>query len=177
MADAKRPNYLAALWGVLGFVALIGHALLRLVPIAVEPIEQGAMDPVHWLAALVWVVFMLYSEAYRGFHLAFSPRLAARAMHLADNPRLLHVVLAPAYVMGLFHATRRRLIVSWGVLIGVIALVIAVKGVEQPWRGIVDLGVVIGLLAGTMSVLWYFARALRGASMPVHPDVPAVKQS
>lgn len=174
MSEAKRRNYLIACWGVFGFVAIIAHALTRLTPFAIEPIEQGMMEPLHWAVAGAWIVFMLYSEAYKGFHLAFSPRLAARAMHLAENPRPLHAIFAPAYVMGLFHATRKRLIVSWCLLVGIVALVIAVKELAQPWRGIVDLGVVIGLFAGTLSVLWYFARAARGDAMPVDPDIPAM---
>ena len=43
-------------------------------------------------------------------------------------------MLAPVYSMGLFHATRKRLATSWGMLIGISAIVAICKRVPQPWR-------------------------------------------
>ncbi|MEM7248939.1 MAG: hypothetical protein AAF533_26665 [Acidobacteriota bacterium] len=172
MSSRERPLLAAAWWGVLGFLALIVKALWMLTPIALAAFRSESMGALHWVLAAAWIVFMIYSEGYRGFHQAFSPRLAARALHLAHHPRPLHVALAPAYVMGLMHATRKRLIVSWCLLLGIVALVIGVRMLSQPWRGIVDAGVVLGLTVGGISVVYHFHRQLGGAESPKDPDVP-----
>ena len=120
----------------------------------------------------MWVAFNAYSEGYRGFHRNFSPRVIARAQHLHAHPRALHVALAPLYCMGLVHATRRRLITSWSLTLGIVAIVVAVRQLAQPWRGIVDAGVVVGLAIGVLSILFYVGRASAGIAMPVSADVP-----
>jgi len=146
---------LAYVWGVLGFLALIANGLWRLTPIAWEPIAGGNLLWYHWPLLAGWCGFMLYTKAYRGFHRAFAPRFAARAAELARHPKLLPVILAPAFCMGLVYASRRRLIVSWSVLGAITLLVIGMRMLEQPWRGMVDAGVVLGLAAGSLSVLWH----------------------
>lgn len=168
----EPPLWLAAYWGVLGVLALVGNAIWRLTPNAIEPIRDGSLTWWHWIVWAVWVAWMLVSEGYKGFQKQFAPRVAARAMYLARHPRPHAVVLAPLFCMGLFHATRKRLIVSWAVLLGIVTLVIIVRQLAQPWRGIIDAGVVIGLAYGVVCVLWFFGRALAGHPSPVPPDVP-----
>jgi hypothetical protein len=74
--------------------------------------------------------------------------------------------------MGLFHATRKRLVVSWSVLSGVVVLVVAVRMLEQPWRGIVDAGVVVGLAWGLLALACNTVRAVRGLPVPGSADLP-----
>jgi hypothetical protein len=74
--------------------------------------------------------------------------------------------------MGLFGATRRRLIVSWCLYAGLVVVIVSVRQVPQPWRGVIDAGVVAGLALGVLAVLYYVALALRGEPMPVPTDVP-----
>ena len=50
-------------------------------------------------------------------------------------------------------------------------LVIVVHQLPQPWRGIVDAGVVLGLAWGLVSFLVLSARALRAGVYPVDPEV------
>jgi hypothetical protein len=171
---SKSPEllYLAAFWGVLGFVAVMAKALWQLTPIALEPLRDHSMTTLQIGLYAGWVVFMAYSEGYKGFQRQLAPRMAARSLYLARYPRPLWVLLAPAFCMGLFHATRRRLIVSWVILIGVVILVIAVRQLAQPWRGMVDGGVVVGLTWGTIAVLWYFILALTGRVPAISLDVP-----
>jgi hypothetical protein len=167
-----RPLPLAAIWGVGGVAFMLVMALARLGPVALEPIRTDALS--GWQVALYggWVVFMAYTEGYRGFQLAWSPRVVARALHVARRPRPHLVVLAPLVCMGLLHATRKRLIVSWTLTIGIVTLVILVRQLPQPWRGIVDGGVVVGLGWGLIALLWFFGRGLCGKDMPVPADVP-----
>lgn len=153
--------------------ALLVKALWQLTPMALEPIRDHALS--SWQIALygLWVVFMAYSEGYKGFQLQMAPRVAARSLYLAQNPRPLWVALAPFFCMGLFHTTRRRLIVSWSIFIAVIVLVIAVRHLEQPWRGMVDGGVVVGLGWGLTAILWSFYLSLTGRLTDISPEVPS----
>lgn len=165
-----RIGQLAALWGVVGYTLLIAKAVWRLWPYVLELFAASGLGWYHVAALIGWVGLMLYSEAYRGFHLAFAPRFAARAVDLARRPTLLRALLAPAFCMSLMSATRKRLIVSWVLVCGIVALVLTLRMIDQPWRGIVDAGVVIGLVTGTLSVFWFFGRAMIGATMPLAPE-------
>ncbi|HEY5946260.1 MAG TPA: hypothetical protein VIV40_12245 [Kofleriaceae bacterium] len=160
----------SAIWGIAGVVALLGNAIYRLTPYSLELCELS-LDAVELVSLVVWVAFNAYSEGYRAFHRMFSPRVVARARTLA-GARPLFIVLAPLYCMGLFHATKKRLIMSWSITVGVVMLVVIVRSIDQPWRGIIDAGVVIGLGFGVASILYYTARALAGHAMPVPPDLP-----
>jgi hypothetical protein len=170
-----------ASWGVFGVLALLGQAMWRLTPLALEPLQQGMMTGFQWALYISWAVFNAYAEGYRGFQRSFSPRVVARAIHLSHHPKALHVALAPLFCMGLFHAKRRRLIASW-VLTGVIILlIIVIRQIPQPWRGIVDVGVVVGLAWGALSIIALFVRALGGNvpendSLPIH-DLPPTEAS
>ncbi|TNE92232.1 MAG: hypothetical protein EP330_02570 [Deltaproteobacteria bacterium] len=147
---------LAAWWGIVGVHLTIGNAIVRLGAKGVDAMTSG-LSAGQWALLVVWVAFMLYSEGYRGFHLRYSPMVVARAKTLKHAP-LLHKLLAPAYVMGLFHATLRRKIMSYGVIAAVSVVVMFVRQLDQPWRGIVDVGVVLGLLTGLASIsYWAFS--------------------
>ncbi len=168
----SRAFYALTLWGVLGFCLLIVRAIWRLTPLAYAPIREGNLTDLQIAVGAIWVVFMLYSEGYKGFQRKLAPRLVARAMYLARHPRLHHAVLAPLFCMGLFHATRKRMITSWSVLAAIVALIVLVHQLEQPWRGIVDVGVVLGLVWGLVAVLVYLVLGLSGRSRLASPDLP-----
>ncbi len=121
-----------AIWGILGIIVLVGRALWRLTPIALEPIADGSLTPFHWVVMGAWIVFNAYAEGYRGFHRRFSPRTVARAFYLVDNPSPLRVILAPAFCMGLFGATRKVFITAWAVVIMVVLLVMLIRVLDQP---------------------------------------------
>lgn len=158
-------------WGVLGVVALLGQALWRLTPLALDAIRHG-LAPWQWGVMTLWILINAHAEGYRGFHKRFSPRVVARALHLGRHPRPLFVVFAPFFCMSLFHATRRGKIVARVLVVAIIGLVILVRSLEQPWRGIVDSGVVVGLGLGTASLLYFYVRALLGQAPPADPELP-----
>lgn len=162
---------LGAGWGVLGVIALLVEAELRLAPKAAE-VLTGGLSPLHWAIVIGWVAFMGYVEGWHGFHLRFSPRVVARAATLIEHPSPTRVLLAPLFCMSLFHASRRGLVVAWGVWIGVVALIVAVSTMAPPWRGIIDVGVLVGLGTGTLSLFWHAARALAGLPPEISPDLP-----
>jgi hypothetical protein len=160
------------LWGAGGVLGILVNAIIRLTPIALQPLRDG-LSPALTAVYLLWALWMAYTEGYRGFHRAFAPRVAARALALADRPRPALVVLAPLVAMGLLHATRKRAIISWSVVVGVTGLVLLVRNLEQPWRGIIDGGVVLGLSLGALSVLYFLIAALRGRPPAIAADFPA----
>jgi hypothetical protein len=165
-------GWVALAWGVLGFFMLLVNALYRLTPIAWEAVDGGLLVWWQWIVLAGWVLVMAYAEGYKGFQKRFSPRFAARAMYLAEAPSVGRALLAPFFCMGLFHAKRRVIFAAWGVTVGVIILVIAVRQLAQPWRGIVDAGVVVGLAWGLIACVGYVIQAVRRQPLPSGPEVP-----
>lgn len=79
--------------------------------------------------------------------------------------------------MGLFHATSKRLTVSWCVTLGVAGIVAVVKKLPYPWRNIVDAGVVAGLSWGSVSMLVLLVKSLyQGKSPDIDPALPNEKE-
>ncbi len=161
------------LWSVGGVLALLVQAIVRLLPRALEPIQDGSLGLAGALAYFAAIVAMAYAEGYRGFQKQFSPRVVARALALAEDPKPLLILLGPIYAMGLIHATRRRLIGAWVLLLGIIGLIMLVSLLDQPWRGAVDAGVVVGLSWGVLATLAILIRAYSGTPPDVDPDLPA----
>jgi hypothetical protein len=134
-------------------------------------VETG-LSAKQWALLLGWALLLVVVEGYRGFQRSFSPRVVARAWHLGRNPSLLTGLLAPLYCMGLMHASRRRLVGSWLVLASIVGLVMLIRTLEQPARGIVDAGVVAGLAWGLVATVIFVARALRGEIPAVSLELP-----
>ncbi len=160
-----------ALWAVASVVVFLLHAVYRLAPLTMEALE-GGLSTFQWVVMVTWVVVNAHAEGYRGFHRRFSPRVVARAMHLAEHPTPLRVILAPFYCMSYFGASRRGMIVSRCVTAGIVLIVVVVRQVSQPWRGIIDAGVVVGLSIGVLSLLYYAGRAVGGRPADFDPDLP-----
>ena len=130
------------------------------------------LTPGLWAVYALWVVFQAYSEGYRGFQLRFCPRVMARAVHLGRHPRPLHLLLAPLFLLSLIHAPRRRLIVRYVFLAALILLIALVRQLPQPWIGIIDGGVVLGLGWGVIVLWWLLGRYLLGYGSPDPIDLP-----
>ena len=162
----------AGAWGIAGTLLLLLDAIVRLAPIAAEPLLSGTAGTGALLAYVGSAVFMGYVEGYRGFQLRFSPRAVARARGLRDAAWWVRL-LAPLCCMGLVYATRRRLIASWGLVVGIVTMIVLIRWLPQPWRGAVDAGVVVGLSWGSLALLADTARAVLGTTEPVDPEFPA----
>jgi hypothetical protein len=162
---------LGAVWGIGGLSLLFGSALFRLYPYAEEMCGMD-FEWVHWVALAASLLFMGYAEGYKGFHLKFSPRCAARALYLRSNPTVARALFAPLFCMGFFHATRRRKIVAYSLTTMIVLLIMLVRKLDQPWRGIVDAGVVLGLGWGLVSVWLFSIKAFFGKNFTVSPETP-----
>lgn len=159
------------IWGTLGVCALLGWAIYRLTPRAMEAIN-GGLNAWQWIVLVIWAFFMLVAEGYRGFQKKFSPRTAARIRYLRDHPDPLRAVLAPFFCMGYFHAKKKTRIVAICLTSGIVLLILLVSLSPQPWRGIIDFGVVLGLSYGLISLLAFTFQALTNPDYPHSPETP-----
>jgi hypothetical protein len=74
--------------------------------------------------------------------------------------------------MGYFHADRRTRIVAHALTFGIVVLVLLVRLLPQPWRGIIDTGVVVGLTWGLVSLAVFTIRAFAHGRPDASPCVP-----
>ena len=162
-----------AAWAVGGVVAILVDAILRLLPLALEPIllDELSIGIVGALAYVAAILGLGYCEGYRGFALSFSPRTVARALHVG-RASLPLVIAGPLVAMGLLHAKPRRLLTSWALLVMIVAFVLLVRQLPAPWRGAVDAGVVVGLGWGVVSLVLGLFRAVRGEPPDIDADWP-----
>lgn len=157
----KTTGWIAAIWGVMGIVGLLFFAIYRLYPYVLE-LRDTPNSPLQILLLCVFVLLMAYSEGFRGFQKSFSPRVVARAKYLKDSGSIKEKILAPLFCLCLMGATRKRLSISYTLIIGLWMLVYFMRFVTQPWRGIIDAGVLVGLSWGVISVIWLSVTALLG---------------
>ena len=159
-------------WAIVGVSALLLRAIIGLSPHAASAIESG-LSAWQWTALVGFALFMLVAEGYRGFQKKFSPRTAARVKYLRDHPTLLRVLLAPVFAMGFFHANRKTRLTAYILTTSIIILVITVTFFcPDPWRGIIDFGVVLGLGWGLISFWIYTIKALTNKNYPHSPETP-----
>ncbi|AUX24338.1 hypothetical protein SOCEGT47_048750 [Sorangium cellulosum] len=168
----QRLRLAVVLWGVLGVALVLVEAVYRLAATAARSLTTHTLTTGQLTLLAVWTVVIAYVEGYRGFQQRFSPRVVARALYLAEHRRPLHVALGPLFCMALVHTTRRRLIATWALTLGIVALILLVRQMPPPYRAIVDAGVALALAWGTISILVFLAQALAGRPPGVSPEVP-----
>lgn len=167
-------GFLGFVWGVGGVLTLLLFAVFRLSPMAFE-LADFNLSTLHWTALSFSMAYMAYAEGYRGFHKSFAPRLVARARYLLRHARPTEAFLAPLFCMGYIYASRRRMVLSLSLTAMIVCFVLIVRLLPQPWRGIVDAGVVIGLLLGIASIVFYLVQSIvRPELLTLSPDVPGV---
>ena len=167
---------LAYIWGIGGVLLFLIFAIYRLAPMALA-LQYISMGFFHWVLLIFSVIYMAYAEGYRGFHLGFAPRVVKRALYLMRKPKLRLAIFAPVFCMGYIHATKRRQISSLGLTGLIVCFVVLVRLLPQPWRGILDAGVVTGLTIGCLSIIYYifYARG-RPEVISISSDVPGERE-
>ncbi len=175
MADkpnqSSRLGTAGAVWAVVGFAWILLDAIIRLARIAWQAVGQD-LSVLQYGVLIVVVIVMAYSEGYRGFQKSFSPRCAARAYWLYKNPEALPALLGPLFIMGFFRATRAPFLFAWVGTFLIVLAIIALQMSPQPWRGIVDAGVVVGLSWGLVSFLISVRRVFKTGHSPVAAGIP-----
>ena len=162
---------LAATWGLLGVSLLLLFALWQLYA-QVEVLLSYPLESLHYLLVFPWILWMLYMEGDKGFRRAFAPRVAARALCLAQGATWPQTLLAPAFCIGYFGASKRRVCASYLLTLMIIILVILVKQLPQPWRGLIDLGVLLGLAYGLVFLLYFTCRTFHENTPLIDPQLP-----
>ena len=160
-----------AIWGVTGVVWLLVFAIIRLSQTTYEALAFE-MSWMHYLVLFGNSLFMAHAEGYKGFQRSYSPRVVARARYLLTNPTATRVLLAPLFCMGFFYTTRRRLIASWALFVAIVLLILMFRMLPQPWRGILDAGVVVGLSWGVVSILVFSGKTILGYPLQFSPETP-----
>jgi hypothetical protein len=168
---ASMTGAVGAVWGVAGVFLIVGLAVVRLTPVALDAFAFP-LGPRHWAFSVGFFAFMIWSEGYRGFQKNFAPRVAARARYLRHNPHLGHALLAPLFCMAFFHATPRRLMGAYGLTTMIVVFVLIVRQLPQPWHGLVDLGVAAGLVWGLVALAVFTYQAFWTEGFSVSPEVP-----
>ncbi len=166
----SRFALFGAIWGLCGVCLLLGYGIYRMFPIAVETFDYS-LSWYHWLALHINTIFMAYCKGYRGFQNNFSPRTSARARYLRNHPQKARVIFAPFFCMGYFQANRKRKIITFSATFAIVLLGLLIRYLNQPWRGILDIGVVVGLIWGVVSLIWFGIKALVSRSYEVSPEV------
>ena len=162
---------LIAFWGIIGITYSLGKAIYRMIPRVIDGLSTP-LTPLHWAGLIGFSFFMLYFEGYKGFQKKYSPRTAARVKYLYDHPNWLRDLLAPLFCMGYFHANRKTKIKAYVLTFVVAALVWGVKHCTPAWRGIIDLGVILGLSWGLVAFWIYSIQALFGKNFSHSPETP-----
>ncbi len=174
MIGTNERNMLGAfgaIWGLAGLSLLLVSVIYRLALVTMEGFSYEFFW-YHWVALVLNVLFAAYAKGYRGFQKGFSPRVAARAKYLKNYPNVLYAVLAPFFCIGYFHASKKIKVVSTLLTVAIIILIFVIRLLPQPWRGIIDLGVVIGLTWGLISLLIFSLQAFTSEKFQHSPKVP-----
>ncbi|MDG1293371.1 MAG: hypothetical protein P8O99_04620 [Pseudomonadales bacterium] len=161
---------LASSWGIIGFFSLVGFAMVRLSAHTLEAFTQP-FTLLQWVVLIVSLVFMAYSEGYKGFQKSFAPRFAARVHYLSSHANGLQLVLAPLFCMGFFNAPKRRIITSTLLSSMIILFVLLFKFIPQPWRGIFDAAVVLGLIWGLTATAIFCYQAFMTSKPVADPEI------
>eukprot|EP00933_Yihiella_yeosuensis_P050463 TRINITY_DN4824_c0_g1_i1.p1 TRINITY_DN4824_c0_g1~~TRINITY_DN4824_c0_g1_i1.p1 ORF type:complete len:279 (+),score=42.62 TRINITY_DN4824_c0_g1_i1:66-902(+) len=166
-SSSSRSRVVQA-WGALGVCSYLGYGVQKVVPIVMEGL--GAIDQTwQWGLLAVTLLFFAYVEGYKGFQLGFSPRVVSRAWVVSEDAEgapFWHKVLAPAFCIGYFHGTKKRVITSWAVTSVIFAVVVGVKQLANPYRAIIDAGVIVGLMWGIVSIIVLFIQSLQTEKPP-----------
>jgi len=169
MSDGRRNNIpvtATAWYAVVGVVTLLAVAMVRLAPYALEALGSG-LSGLQMGILITFVVWMAWAEGYRGFQKRYSPRVVSRALALGSERPSAWTLVAPIVAMGLLRGSRKVLITSWALTAMIVVFIIALRFTPQPWRGIVDAGVVVGLAWGTTAIVIFWIQALTGSFEPV----------
>lgn len=146
------PARLAPLWTVLGVSALFAFAVGRLGWHGLETIRQG-LGGLEWTALVLLTVAFVYGEGYRALERRWIPGLIRRARALRFERSGLLRLLGPLHGMSLVGVDRRKLGRAWLGTTAIVAAILVVRALPEPWRGIIDFAVAAALAWGLVALL------------------------
>lgn len=161
LTRTKLLGATAAVWGIGGLLLILIYAVIRLVPIASES-RHYALDWTHWSALGANTLLMAYMEGYRGFQKSLAPRVVSRARELSQRPSITGAIFAPAYCYGILHAPAREIVARTALIAMIVAFIFGMRMLDNPWRNLLDVGVVVGLSWGIVAICVNGWQAMRG---------------
>ena len=164
----ERIKLHVAAWAVGGVALTFVEAIARLGHRGWGAVETGLTGP-QWLALVGATLVLGYFEGYRALHLRFAPDVVAHALELAAGPRTARSLLAPLYATSLLGAERGVIVRAWLAVAAIASSVVVVRGLPDPWRGIVDLAVASALAWGLVALLARFFGAVRFGAAAASP--------
>lgn len=138
-------------WAIVGVAALFVEAIVQLGRRGLATVRAG-LEPLEWVALAALVVAFVWGEGVRALDRRWVPAVVARASELPGEARPRDRALAPLYAMSLIGAERQVLARAWVGVLLIIAAVLAVRALPEPWRGIIDLAVALALLWGLIAI-------------------------
>jgi hypothetical protein len=143
-----------ATWGIAGFLMVLAYAIIQLATPAAEAFSHP-LRWYHWAALAASLCFFLYVKGFRAFQRGLSRRVVTRAFSLRAEPDVLRVVLAPFYCMGFFGAGARRRVIMITLTLVMVGFILFFSRINQPWRGIIDFGLVASFAWGFAATVLY----------------------
>ncbi len=137
---------------------LFASAVVRLGGRGVETILAG-LAPLEWTILTVLTLFMVYTEGVLAFQRRWVPKLVGRAREVRRQPILLQL-LGPLYGLALVGGPAKRLLRGWIGTAAIVAAILAVRALPDPWRGVVDFAVAAALAWGLVCIARRLPEAL-----------------
>jgi len=148
------------IYSIGGIIAIFSSAIFRLYPHVKEGFSYQ-FSTLNWIVMIAYLIIMIVGKGYFALYRSFVPRVINRSKILIAEGKLLDRLLAPLYCMGFFKAPIKRLIISYAMLSFIITFISSASRISQPWRGIIDLGVIVGLSIGIISLLFLGIKELK----------------
>ena len=76
------------------------------------------------------------------------------------------------FCFGYFGTTKAKQIVAFALTLLLICVIVLMGYVPQPWRGVIDAGVVVGLSIGVLSMLYWLLQEYKQLAYLHSPEVP-----
>ncbi len=143
---------LAALWAIAGVAALFLFAIVRLGERGISVVASG-LGPNQWIIFGLLLLVFVVVEGRAALQGRWVPMLVRRAGELRRSTARGHRILAPLYGMSLVGAPPRRLARAWLGTLAVVAAILLVRVLPDPWRGLIDLSVAAALAWGLGAIL------------------------
>ena len=143
---------LTAAWSILGVGLLFALAVARLGSRGIDTVQAG-LGPGEWILLIALVLLFVVGEGWAALQRKWVPRVVDRARALRGEAPVSHRLLAPLYGMCLIGCDARRRTRAWLGVAAVVAAVLAVRALPDPWRGMIDLSVASALVWGLGALL------------------------
>jgi hypothetical protein len=165
-AAAARPAFTPSVaWALFGVAAVFAVPIARLAARGIATVGAGLAPP-EWFALAALTALFVYTEGVRALQRRWGPHMIRRTVALASERRVWVRLLAPLYALSLVAAPRRELARAWVGLCAIVAAVLLVRALPDPWRGIIDLAVAVALTWGSSAIAVACARIFRLPASP-----------